>query len=171
MLFCRVVGVRSVFLSEVMRFSADIRACKASGARGFTLIELMIVVAVVAILAALAMPAYNQYIAKSQARAASADLVALSLVIENRFQKTLTYPSYANVVIPPTIKARENDKNLSADFSAWVPTQGDLFDYRVKSNGSSYTLTATRKSGNCTLSLDTDNVRNAASACPALGAW
>lgn len=46
----------------------------------------MIVVALVAILAAVAMPMYSQYMAKSQARAASADLVALSLVLENRFQ-------------------------------------------------------------------------------------
>lgn len=155
-----------------MRFSADIRACNASGARGFTLIELMIVVAVVAILAALAMPAYNQYIAKSQARAASADLVALSLVMENRFQKTLTYPSYANVLIPPTIKARENDTNLTADFSAWVPTQGGIFDYRVDTTKPDipYVLTASRKDGTCTLSLNVHNERDA-SACPALGAW
>lgn len=152
-----------------MRFSTAIRACKACSARGFTLIELMMVVAVVAILAALAMPAYNQYVAKSQARAASADLVALSLVMENRFQRTLVYPTYANVVIPKTAAAREG--TVKTDFSAWAPTQGDLFDYRVTSNDYFYTLTATRKSGNCTLSLDTYNVRNAASACPALGAW
>ena len=131
-------------------------------AGGFTLIELMIVVAIVAILAAIALPSYERYVKKSRARGASADLVALSLTLENRFQKLLKYPAHTN----------QNPVG-HADFTKWSPAQGSSFTYAVTSTADRYTLTATARDSRwtCTLTLDHTNARNAASSCPILGTW
>lgn len=60
------------------------RSCAVS-ASGFTLIELMIVVAVVAILASIALPAYNDSIRKGRRGQAKADLVELAQLMERHY--------------------------------------------------------------------------------------
>ena len=59
--------------------------------RGFTLIELMIVVAIVAILAAVAIPSYQQYIQKSRRVDAKETLTRMATLQERFFFQNSAY--------------------------------------------------------------------------------
>ena len=58
---------------------------------GFTLIELMIVVAIVGILSAVAYPSYQSHVLKSQRQVAQAALVSLSSTMERYYSENNKY--------------------------------------------------------------------------------
>lgn len=142
---------------------------------GFTLIELMITVAIVAILAAIALPAYNSYVIKSNLKSAEADLVALSLNLENYYQKQLVYPvSTASGVTPIQCVLLGSPTPCTSPTSGWQPSQTTNFSYSVSSTATTYTVTATGTGATvsgCVITLDQSNNRSIASCSPYNGAW
>lgn len=135
---------------------------------GFTLLELMVTVVIIAILAMIAMPMYSNYITKSKARSAGADLVALGLVIESLYQRNLSYPV-------PTVNPTVSTAKTQEYASAWQPAETDTFDYTANAAATSYTLTATGKGRNagCNLTLTNKNIRtiSGGSGCGGLSSW
>jgi len=100
---------------------------------GFTLIELMIVVAIIAILAMIALPSYNNYIKRAHIKAAQSDLVTLGLVLEGSYQRKLEYPAIMAT----------NTNAVKIALPTWQPTE-NIFTYTVASTTSGYTITATK---------------------------
>lgn len=69
-----------------------------TNSRGFTLIEIMVVVVIVAILAAVTYPLYTQHVAKGRQANAKAALGAAQLAMENYRAKMGTYPAAGTVI-------------------------------------------------------------------------
>ena len=74
---------------------STMRKSEGSLVRGFTLIELMVVVAVVAILAAIAFPSYQDQIRKSRRAQAKADLVEYMQMAERVHTVMNSYTTFA----------------------------------------------------------------------------
>ncbi|MEQ1487675.1 MAG: type IV pilin protein [Methylotenera sp.] len=72
-----------------MHTLVDIRNSK--NQKGFTLIEIMVVVAIVGILASIAMPSYTDYVKKGKAAEAPANLADLRVKMEQYYQDNRTY--------------------------------------------------------------------------------
>jgi prepilin-type N-terminal cleavage/methylation domain-containing protein len=76
--------------------------------RGFTLIELMIVVAIIGVLAALAIPAFNRYIARGKLSEAKTMLQGIKMAQESYRQAYGRY-HFITTFHPTEIKANKGD--------------------------------------------------------------
>jgi type IV pilus assembly protein PilE len=94
--------------------------------QGFTLIELMIVVAIIGILAAIAYPSYQSHITKTRRSDAMSALSGLSAAMERHYTENLTYEGAA---------VGGNDTGAPAIFPTQSPIDGNtaFYDLTIES--------------------------------------
>ena len=106
--------------------------------KGFTLIELMIVVAIIAILSAIAIPSYQQHVLRTHRADAMSALQGLAQVMERHYAQRQPN-SYQGAA------AGGGDTGAPANFSAVSPLDGGVARYNLRitaANANSYTLQA-----------------------------
>lgn len=127
--------------------------------QGFTLIELMIVVAIIGVLSAIAVPAYKNYVTKSEVASAVASLKSVITPAELFYQEKGTFPASDTDLAEVGISSN-SIQNGTLSFASQAIT------LTVTSpSGASATITRLPTGWKCNVSGLTDK-NNAPKGCP-----
>lgn len=103
-----------------------------NGQQGFTLIELMIVVAIIGVLVAVALPAYRDYVIRGSVTDAVTGLTNVRADMERYYQDYRTYQAVGTTASPPCLTSQTVGKFtiscVSSDLTATT--------YKIKAQGS-----------------------------------
>jgi type IV pilus assembly protein PilE len=137
---------------------------KTRKARGFTLIEVMIVVAIVGILAAIAYPSYTEYVERGRRNDAKAVLLEVAQYMERRFTEQRDYGVVTTANLPTSLK--QSPREGDAWYNVTVTTR----------SATTYVLSAAPKTGwvprKCgTLSVDQLGAKTVSTADPIGDCW
>tara|TARA_R110002167_G_scaffold319690_1_gene525479 strand:- start:1249 stop:1722 length:474 start_codon:yes stop_codon:yes gene_type:complete len=123
--------------------------------KGFTLIELMIVIAIIGILAAVAIPQYQNYIARSEVQTSLGDTRGMTMAIEDYVGRygalpgtTAALVDYTGVAYTFTNNISSNDKwTVTIADSAWAIVvtfvSGEASSLLTQTGANTYTMTPT----------------------------
>ena len=124
---------------------------------GFTLLELLIVVAIIGILAGVGIPAYNGYITDSKEETAKNNLRSIAMMQSSYYSDNNSYYLASNT----------NSINTNLFGKSTLDASGD-YDYRTVTHASGFQAVATPKSGKSVTKycLTQSNDLRSAGQCP-----
>ena len=97
--------------------------------RGFTLVEMMVVIAIIGILATIAIPSYQAYIEKTHLAAAKNHL--LDIVSQMRQNKLRNNGSYSTAGLATLVNGKNSDSGRRYNFVSALTNSADINTYYV----------------------------------------
>lgn len=127
-------------------------------AKGFTLIEILVVVALIGILSAIAIPAYSDYVTRGKIPDATSNLASKRVLMEQFFQDNHSYLSGASC---PTTIAPDSTSSKYFTFSCT----------NMAMNTFTITATGSGTMAGFSYTIDQTNTKTSNIVSPAKGNW
>jgi type IV pilus assembly protein PilA len=126
--------------------------------RGFTLIELMIVVAIIGIIAMIAIPAYQNYLIRAQVAEGLSIVGPVKIAIAEYWEEQGAFPADNNAAAlePPSAYSGNYVESLTVNGDAIVVLYGNRANNQI--SGQTISVTATASDGSLAWTCATDGV-------------
>ena len=129
----------------------ETKKIKIKSSLGFTLVELLVVVAIIGILSAIGVVSYNGYVSSTKAKSAENIMHQISLAQQEEYSSFGSYFSNSDICDQSTTEEIGTDLFGSAGY---IDREKIGYDFCALSSGSTFTIYAESIAPGCKMELD-----------------